>query len=60
MKRYRAIYSTSPIGGYAEFSADDDAEAIIHATRYVWNGRVVLLEEVTGPRSVRPVEIPRF
>lgn len=56
MNRYRVIYSTDPSGAFTEFSAVDDAAALVHARRYPWKGRVVALEEVTGPHSVRPLQ----
>jgi hypothetical protein len=55
MKRYRVIYSTTPSGGYSEFSASSDANALAIAKLSAFDARIVSLGEVTYPHGFRPV-----
>jgi hypothetical protein len=59
MKRYHLVTSHDSSGGYSEFSAADDAAAIVVANGQLWdNGRIVALSEITPSRVHRPVAVP--
>jgi hypothetical protein len=59
MKRYRLVTSHDSSGGYCEFSAVDDAAALVVARGQLWNdGRIVALSEITWPASSRQVAVP--
>lgn len=47
MPRYKLITSTTPSGGFSEFSAADDAAALVAAGVFLHGARIVALDEVT-------------
>lgn len=58
LRRYQVVHSTTPAGGYTEFSAPDDAAALAHASRFPYQGGVVFLAEVIGATEQRRVPLP--
>jgi hypothetical protein len=59
MKRYHLVTSHDSSGGYCEFSAVDDAAALVVAKGQLWGGgRIVALSEITWPGASRPVAVP--
>lgn len=59
MPRYRLITSRDRSGGWSEYTEEDDAAAIAHARRHLYDdARIVQLTEVVSFYEERRIDIP--